>query len=219
MEEKLKCTVAGTYFAKLQEPAILNMINRSKTEMEPYSDMVEQALSNLYSQLLHLNPFGQQENDDVQVELTDSLLDDIENQSDDEAVSLDDISSFPANTAPTLIPDGELNAMIRSLNHKQCTLFNTVHSWAKQYVKNRSALSIQNLKPLFLTGNAGCAKSFLMKVFYQSLTKTLSYGNVSVDKPKVLQMAPTGVAPVNIDSTTIHTALNIPTGSFGKDHE
>ena len=76
--------------------------------MEPYSDMVEQALSNLYSPLLHLNPFGQQENDDVQVELTDSLVDDIENQSDDEAVSLDDISSFPANTTPTLMPDVSL---------------------------------------------------------------------------------------------------------------
>ena len=109
--------------------------------------------------------------------------------------------------------------MIRSLNHRQRTLFNTVHSWAKQYVKSRSALSLQNLELLyiFLTGNAGCGKSSLMKVFYQSLTKTLSYGNVSVDKPKVLLMAPTGVAAVNNDGTTIHTALNIPMGSFGKN--
>ena len=117
------------------------------------------------------------------------------------------------------MPDYELNAMIRSLNHKQRTLFNIVHSWAKQYVKSRSALSRQNLEPLyiFLTGNAGCGKSFLMKVLYQSLTKTLSYGSVSVDKPKVLLMAPTGVAAVNIDGTTIHTTLNIPIGSLSKN--
>ena len=116
------------------------------------------------------------------------------------------------------MPDYELNAMIRSLNHKQRTLFNIVHSWAKQYVKS-SVLSLQNLEPfhIFLTGNAGCGKSFLMKVLYQSLTKTLSYGNMSVDKPKVLLMAPTGVAAINIDGTTIHTALNIPLGSFGKN--
>ena len=49
------------------------------------------------------------------------------------------------------------------------------------------------------------------------LTKTLSYGNISLDKPKVLLMAPTGVAAINIDGTTIHTALNIPVGSFGKN--
>ena len=30
-------------------------------------------------------------------------------------------------------------------------------------------------------------------------------------------MAPTGVAAVNIDGTTIHTALDIPIGSFGKN--
>ena len=30
-------------------------------------------------------------------------------------------------------------------------------------------------------------------------------------------MAPTGVAAINIDGTTIHTALNIPVGYFGKN--
>ena len=218
-EEELKCTVTGTYFDKLQEHAVLNVINRNNSVMEPYSDMVEEALSNFRSQLLNPDPFGQQENHDVQAELNDNLVDDIENHSDDKAVFLDDTSSLPTNTTPTLMPDCELNAMISSLNHKQRTLFNTVHSCAIQYVKSRSALSRQNLEPLyiFLTGNAGCGKSFLMKVLYQSLTKTLSYGNMSVDKPKVLLMAPTGVAAINIDGTTIHTALNIPIGSFGKN--
>ena len=219
-EEEPKCTGTGAYFAKLQEPAVLNIINRNKSVMEPYSDMVEQALSSLHSELVNPDLFGQQENDDVQAELTDNnLLDDIENQSDDEAVFLDDISNLPAYTTPTLMPDCELNAVIRSLNHKQRTLFNIVHSWARQYVRSRSALSLQNLEPLyiFLTGNAGCGKSFLMEVLYQSLTKTLSYGNVSVDKPKVLLIAPIGAAAVNIDGTTIHTALNIPIGSFGKN--
>ena len=39
---------------------------------------------------------------------------------------------------------------------------------------------------IFLTGNAGCGKSFLMKVVYQALTKTLSYGNGPENKPKKL---------------------------------
>ena len=109
-EEELKCTVTGTYFAKLQESAVLNIINRNKSVIKPYSDMVEQVLLNLHSQLVNPDPSGQQENDDVQAELTDNLLDDIENQSDDEAVFLDDISSLSAYTTPPLMPDCELNA-------------------------------------------------------------------------------------------------------------
>ena len=70
---------------------------------------------------------------------------------------------------------------------------------------------------IFLTGGEGCGKSFLMKLMYQSLTKIFSYGNVLLDKPEVLLMAPTGVAAINIDGTTIHTALNIPVGHFGKN--
>ena len=38
---------------------------------------------------------------------------------------------------------------------------------------------------------------------------TLSYGNMSVDKPKVLLMAPSGVTAINIEGTTLHSALNI----------
>ena len=67
---------------------------------------------------------------------------------------------------------------------------------------------------MFLAGNAGCEKSFLMRVIYQSLIKTLFYGSTLVDKPKALLMVPTGVAAINIDGTTIHTAFNIPVGHF-----
>ena len=56
-----------------------------------------------------------------------------------------------------------------------------------------------------------------MKVLYQSLTKIFPYGNVSLDKPKVLVMALTGVTAVNIDEATIHTVLNIPINQSGKN--
>ena len=64
---------------------------------------------------------------------------------------------------------------------------------------------------VFLTGNARLGKSFLMKVIYQSLTKTLSYGVAVIEKPKVLLMALTVVAAIQVDGTTIHTALGIGT--------
>ena len=62
------------------------------------------------------DPFEHQENDDVQAELTDNnLLDDVENQSD-EAVFLDDISSFPAYTTPSLTPNCELKCYDNPVN-------------------------------------------------------------------------------------------------------
>ena len=65
---------------------------------------------------------------------------------------------------------------------------------------------------IFLIDNAGCGKSYLVKVIYQALTKSLFYGNVSVDKTQVLFIALTGASAVNIDKNTIHTTLNIPVG-------
>ena len=62
------------------------------------------------------DPFAQQENDDVQKEWANgnSLLDAFENILHESNFS-DEISSLPTCTTPTLIPDLELNAMIRSL--------------------------------------------------------------------------------------------------------
>ena len=52
---------------------------------------------------------------------------------------------------------------------------------------------------------------------YQALRKVSSNGNVSVEKPKVLFMAPTGVAGTNIDDTTKHVVLDIPVSKFEKN--
>ena len=54
-----------------------------------------------------------------------------------------------------------------------------------------------------------------MKVIYKSPTKTLSSGHVIIEKPKVLLVAPTSVAAIQVDGTTMHTALQIPVGHFG----
>ena len=51
---------------------------------------------------------------------------------------------------------------------------------------------------IFLTSNAGCGESFLMKVLYQPWTKLLLDVNVLLDKPKVLLLAPRGTTAANI---------------------
>ena len=80
----------------------------------------------------------------------------------DNAVLLDDSSlNIPSYTAPVLIPDNQINSKIRSLNRKQCELFDMVESWAKKSIKTKSMPDAEPLEPLhiFLTANPGCGKS------------------------------------------------------------
>ena len=58
---------------------------------------------------------------------------------------------------------------------------------------------------------------FLYESHSQSLAKTLSCRSTLAEKPKALLMAPTGVAAININGKTIHTAFNIPVGNFSSN--
>ena len=70
---------------------------------------------------------------------------------------------------------------------------------------------------IFLTGSAGCGKSHLLTTIRHFLIKTLSYRAGTCDKDRVIVLAPTGVAAVNVDGSTIHSALGIcPERNFGK---
>ena len=112
----------------------------------------------------------------------------------------DDDATLPyINTAPIIMPDDELNTKIRSLNRKQREYFEFIYNWTKSYVKNMSAFSKVEIKLLYivLTGGAGTGKSHLIKTIYHALTKVFSYRAMTLNKPKVLLLAPTGVAAVN----------------------
>ena len=71
------------------------------------------------------------------------------------------------------------------------------------------------LKPgpfqIFLTGSAGCGKSHLLTTIKLYLQKSLTYGSKDVGKERLLMLAPTGVAAVNVDGSTIHSNLGILT--------
>ena len=189
--------------------------------MEPFRELVDQALLSVHSDIHSDDAFSQQENHEVYEQMSStfhSLLDNSEDPTEGAAV-LDEAVYAPVYSGPSLTPDSEFNSNVRKLNQKQRQLFDVVHSWAKNVLKSQSLNphTFEKTKPLhvFLTGNAGCGKSFLMKVIYQSLTKTLSYGVAVIEKPKVLLMALTGVAAIQVDGTTIHTALGMPAGHFG----
>ena len=59
----------GAYFAKLQEPDVMDIINKNKAIMKLFSKIASQALSDLCSDVKNPDSFSQQENDEVQAEL------------------------------------------------------------------------------------------------------------------------------------------------------
>ena len=63
---------------------------------------------------------------------------------------------------------------------------------------------------LFITGGAGVGKSHLIKTICMLLSKTFNLYSRSPDKPKVPILAPTRVAAIYINGTTINSGLSIP---------
>ena len=53
-------------------------------------------------------------------------------------------------------------------------------------------------------GGAGVGKSHLTKTIYMLLSKVLIYKVGQLEKPRLLLLAPTRVAAININGTTIH---------------
>ena len=123
IEEYLKLPpITGTYFKKLQEPGVLDVINRNRAIMEQFSKVVDEALLNLQS---NLDAFPQQDENQEEIALIVNVLLDNENPSDG-AVLLENTPFIGSYSTPTLIPDNELNCKTRSLNYKQLKLFDIV---------------------------------------------------------------------------------------------
>ena len=70
----------------------------------------------------------------------------------------------------------------------------------------------QEPKPLhlFITGRAGVGKSHLIHTLKMFLGKNFTDHVGSAKKLKLLLSALTGVSAINMNGTTIHSALNIP---------
>ena len=109
---------------------------------------------------------------------------------------------------PSEISDDELRKSVRSLNQKQRCAYDIVLSWCRRLIKN-----INSLKPveveliyLFLSRGGSAGKSRLIKTMYHTAVKTFRHP-FNHESPTVLMMAPTGVAAINIDGTTINTDL------------
>ena len=119
-------------------------------------------------------------------------------------------NNLMSNKLPA-IHDNIINENIRSLNMKQREVFNFIHEWSQDYIKILRRKVIKKVKSfhIFLTGGARVGKSHLIITIFLSLNKFLGYKGGDADIPRILFLAPTGVATININGTTIHSGLGI----------
>ena len=118
------------------------------------------------------------------------------------------LSQFQA----TILRDSEINSEIRSLKFKQRQIFGFIFNWARLQVKVKSRIISNQSESfhLFLPGCGGCGKSHLMKTIYHAMNNVLLYRNGDPGKPRILLLAPTGVAAITINGNIIYLGLQIP---------
>ena len=145
-------------------------MNQNYSLVEPFATIVDKAFLRLSSDIDNImDPYGQQENDEVNDYLTEDI-DDSESEAFEtmEAHSADvGNNNLMSNKLPA-IPDNIINENIRSLNMKQREVFNFIHKWSRDYIKSLRCKVIKKVKSfhIFITGGAGVEKSHLIKKFF-----------------------------------------------------
>ena len=103
------------------------------------------------------------------------------------------------------IQDKDFRQAVQSLNKEQRNFFDYI---------NNIVLTNGDQQLIFLSGGAGCGKSWLTRAIYQNLIRIYNYkAGDDYECLKVLVMAPTGKAAHLIQGVTIHSALHAPFNS------
>ena len=110
IEEYLKLPpMTRTYFKTLQEPGVLDVINRNRAKMEPFGNAVDEALLNLLS---NLDAFPQKYENSEEIALIVNDLLDNKNPSDG-PVLLEDTTFIESYSKPALILDDGLKIQVK----------------------------------------------------------------------------------------------------------
>ncbi|XP_011214163.2 uncharacterized protein LOC105233708 [Bactrocera dorsalis] len=109
---------------------------------------------------------------------------------------------------PPLILEGDLLAMVQSLNNKQREYFaHVMHNVSKKKIFYE-----------YVRGGAGVGKTLLITTIYQSLTlRANSVPGTNPETAKVLFCAPTGKAAFGIGGLTLHSVFSLPVNQSSAD--
>lgn len=202
-----------TYASNFYEPEVQAIVEQNRQKFEPDGDALNEALEflrNNQGNVIHsYDSLNDQENADLHSEMRDDSMpeESFNEQLPSHLASTSDQTEQHSNLGitthnqPAQLPDDELHQCVRSLNKQQRYAYDIVLTWCRNKLKNMNSLKPEELEPTYL---------FMIKTIYHTVTKTLSHAPMNPELPKVLLMAPTCVAAINIDGTTINTALAIP---------
>lgn len=102
------------------------------------------------------------------------------------------------------ISDEEFNNNVRSMNIEQSHLFRKITNHIKQDLQNQNIEALR----LFITGGAGCGKTFLLKMIEQQIKRCYAPTVDRLLKPIFVEVtALTGIAARLINGRTLHSAF------------
>jgi len=198
----------NSYCETLLQSGVMDIVSINRKVFEPYSDELDAALFQ-FSQIEELEV----DNDSDQINDPNILLE----ESYQRPVMFEAQPEVSRVENLHFVSDAKLREMIRSLNSQQRHIFDYVNKWAKENIQSKNCnIPVEPVKPLtlFITGGAGVGKSYLIDTMYQNVSKLFNLYVGSPEKIKVLKLAPTGIASINISGTTINTGLGIPINCF-----
>ncbi len=213
-----------TYASKFYEADVQKIVEHNRSIFEPDADAISEAFEVLKSNQSNIRYSFDSMNDQQNADLLGEMPDDLNADESfneqlpshlDQAQCNNDTSASGGITTynqPAEMSDDLLRQNVRSLNKQQRLAYDTFLSWCRNKMKNLNSLKPVEIEPiyLFLTGGGGAGKSHVIKTIYHTTVKIFRHPPVNPELPTVLVMAPTGVAAINIEGTTINTGLGIP---------
>ena len=151
----------------------------------------------------------EENDDDDEDEDADDFKDEDETTSEQE---MKDFNKFVENQAlkqvqrynegKTLMQEDEFLELVKSLNVQQRKIFDDF----VERIRDQ-----ENSAPfyLYIGGEAGTGKSFLLKLMIEAVNRLPRYSGQALGKPFSLTVAPTGIAACNVNGSTIESALGM----------
>ncbi|CAB4039510.1 ATP-dependent DNA helicase PIF1 [Paramuricea clavata] len=183
-----------TYTSKFYEPDVQAVVEQNRAVFEPDADAITEALEamrNNEGNIVHsYDSINDQENSDLR----------------DETPIVSDVNESFNQQQPSHLDSTQSN--------QQSSGTVTYHNQPSEISDDELRQSVRSLNPEQRCGGAG--KSHLIKTIYHTAVKTFRHPPFNPELPTVLLLAPTGVAAINIDGTTVKTGLAIPkeTGDY-----
>ena len=124
----------STFQGKLAESGVFDIIDNNRQKFKPYAVMVDRAYENLNLEFVdNQDAHKQTENDE-----TGQPIYSEDTEPTEQSSQVHELNLAPVDFMPKIPTDDKIAANIRSLNKKQRIVFDVLHQWARNYVKNVS---------------------------------------------------------------------------------